>query len=390
MQINKITKFIYEHIKAGLALAFIVLILLFVLYPQILKGPGSIVKYKEARTIPVENNIVPTSLSGPASYSDAVKSAAPAVVNIYTTKVVTQRIPLMFDDPIFKQFFGNLVVPRKRLENSLGSGVIISDDGYLLTNYHVVKDAEEILVAMQDGRTVSAVAVGADADTDLAVLKIDLKDLPSITLGHSENLQVGDVVLAIGNPFGVGQTVTLGIISATGRTDLGINTFENFIQTDAAINPGNSGGGLINAYGHLVGINTAIFSRSGGSQGIGFAIPIDLAKSVMNQIITHGYVKRGWIGIDAQNLSPSLAETFGLDELRGTIITNTLLDGPARQADLKPGDVIIQINNEPVHDAKSGMNIITRTPPGKTVTVHVIRNGKTIRVPVKVGQRPIS
>jgi serine protease DegS len=253
--------------------------------------------------------------TSPVSYATAVEAAAPAVVNIFTTKVVTQRVQPLFDDPLLQHFFGDrLAVPRKRLETSLGSGVVVSPQGYILTNHHVIVDADEILLAFPDGRTATATLVGSDPDTDLAILKVSLSGLPAITLGRSADLRVGDVVLAIGNPYGVGQTVTQGIVSAVGRTQLGINSIEDFIQTDAAINPGNSGGALVDAYGRLVGINTAIFSRSGGSQGIGFAIPVDLAKGVMRQIIETGHVTRRWLGIELQDMTPTLAESFGLTQ----------------------------------------------------------------------------
>ncbi|OGT19911.1 MAG: hypothetical protein A2V90_02220 [Gammaproteobacteria bacterium RBG_16_57_12] len=386
---KKTLKFFYDHILLGLAIAFIALVLLRMFYPELLQQATSVVEVREAVSTPDQSITANARDSGPVSYSKAVKAAAPAVVNIYTTKVVTQRVPLLFDDPVVQKFFGTLVEPRTRRENSLGSGVIISPEGYVLTNNHVIQDADEILVALQDGRSASAVVVGNDVDTDLAVLKVDLPDLPSITLGRSGDLQVGDVVLAMGNPFGVGQTVTFGIISATGRTDLGISTFEDFIQTDAAINPGNSGGALVNVYGHLVGINTAIFSRSGGSQGIGFATPIDIAKEVLKQILAYGYVKRGWIGIDAQNLTPEIAETFNLKDLRGVIITDILRNGPAHLAGLRPGDIIVAINGQAVDNSKSSMNLVTNTQPGQKIIVTLLRGGQRHEVEVEVGQRPV-
>ncbi len=283
---------------------------------------------------------------GPASYASAVQQAAPAVVNIFTAKITVQKNNSLFNDPLFQRFFGDRFQsqPRKKLQTSLGSGVIISDKGYILTNNHVIEDADEIRLVLSDGRTLDATVAGVDPDTDLAVLKTETKDLPTITLGNSQGVQVGDVVLAIGNPFGVGQTVTMGIVSATGRDQLGINTFENFIQTDAAINPGNSGGALINAYGELVGINTAIFSKSGGSHGIGFAIPVTLAKGVMDQILKKGRVVRGWLGIAGQDITPALAESFGLKESRGVLVSGVLEGGPADKAGIQPGDVIAKID----------------------------------------------
>ncbi|MDH3325816.1 MAG: trypsin-like peptidase domain-containing protein [Gammaproteobacteria bacterium] len=328
---------------------------------------------------------------GVVSYSKAVKIASPAVVNIYTAKVVAQNKPKLLNDPLFEHFFGEggQSVPRKRLETSLGSGVIISEQGFILTNNHVVEGADEIQIALKDGRNTEAVLIGSDPESDLAVLKIGVEDIPSITLGQSNAIEIGDVVLAIGNPFGVGQTVTMGIVSATGRDHLGLNTFENFIQTDAAINPGNSGGALINAYGHLIGINTAIFSSSKGSQGIGFAIPIDNAKQITEEIITHGHVVRGWIGIEIQNITTELAESFGLSDTNGVIVAGMLNKGPANQADLHPGDIIKRINGIDVIDGKHAINLISRSKPGKTIDVELLRNGKGLKKQVTTSQRPI-
>jgi len=243
-------------------------------------------------------------------------------------------------------------------------------------------------VILANGETPSAKVVGTDPDTDLAVLKINYIKLPAITIGQSKTLRVGDVVLAIGNPFGVGQTVTMGIVSATGRNQLGINTFENFIQTDAAINPGNSGGALINANGNLVGINTAIFSRSGGSQGIGFAIPASLARNVMQQIIEHGRVLRGWLGIEAQDLTPELAESLGFDNTHGVLVAGVLRNGPAEQAELKPGDIVTTINFKPVINSRDSLNQIAGFPPGTTITLGVIRQGKKLEIKAVVSERP--
>ncbi len=326
------------------------------------------------------------------SYSNAVKNASPAVVNIYTAKIVTQSKPKLFNDPLFEHFFkdgSRQSVPRKRLETSLGSGVIISEQGYILTNNHVVDGADEIQIALKDGRNTEATVIGLDPESDLAVLKIDIPDMPSITLGQSSAMEVGDIVLAIGNPFGVGQTVTMGIISATGRDRLGLNTFENFIQTDAAINPGNSGGALVNTFGHLIGINTAIFSSTKGSQGIGFAIPIDNAKQVTEEIITHGHVIRGWIGIEIQNISMELAESFGLPDTAGVILAGILNNGPASQAGLKPGDIIKKINGIEVVDGKHAISLISRSKPGNTISVELLRNKAHIQKQVTTSQRPI-
>jgi serine protease DegS len=327
---------------------------------------------------------------GPLSYASAVQLAAPAVVNIFTAKVTLQRGNPLFDDPFFQRFFGDRFrsQPRKQLQTSLGSGVIISSNGYILTNNHVIEDADEIRVVLSNGRTLDARVAGGDPDTDLAVLKTDADDLPTITVGDSQGLQVGDVVLAIGNPFGVGQTVTMGIVSATGRNQLGINTFENFIQTDAAINPGNSGGALINAHGQLVGINTAIFSKSGGSQGIGFAIPVTLAKGVMDQILKQGRVVRGWLGIAGQDITQELAESFGLKAGRGVLVSGVLEGGPADQAGLTPGDVISTINEQPLTSSHDILNLIAAVPPGEKVRVKGWRNGEPIDIQVEVSERP--
>jgi len=323
------------------------------------------------------------------SYADAVKLAAPAVVNIYSQKEVAQHLPPMFDDPRLRRFFGDDGrLPRKRLETSLGSGVIVSSQGYILTNNHVIEGADEIEVALHDGRTTRAALVGADPESDLAVLRIHLAHLPAITLGHSRALQVGDVVLAIGNPFGVGQTVTQGIVSATGRSRIGLSTFEDFIQTDAAINPGNSGGALVNTDGDLVGINTAIFSRSGGSQGIGFAIPVSLARGVMAQLIATGHVSRGWLGIEVQRLTPELAASFGLKQEKGVLVAGVLKGGPAQRAGLQPGDVITTLNGAAVADVRTALTAITHAPPGSRMAITGRRDGKTFHLDARVGQRP--
>ena len=331
------------------------------------------------------------SKTGMLSYSNAVKKASPAVVNINTAKMVAQQRPRLFDDPLFKRFFGEQGqgIPRKRLETSLGSGVIVSSDGYVLTNNHVIEGADEIQVSLKDGRTLAARIVGTDPESDIAVLKLNVQNAPAITLGQSSILEIGDVVLAIGNPFGVGQTVTMGIVSATGRERLGLSTFENFIQTDAAINPGNSGGALVNAFGHLVGINTAIYSRSGGSQGIGFAIPIDNVKEITEQIIKHGHAVRGWIGIEIQNITPELAETFGLDSTNGVIIAGVLNNGPADNAGLRPGDILTDINGTEVIDGTHAIKLIARVAPGNQVNIDFLRNGKRLSKDVTTSQRPV-
>ena len=329
-----------------------------------------------------------TVMQGPVSYADAVTLAAPAVVNLYTTKVVNKSSQAMFEDPQFRRFFGDNLPRQRRWESSLGSAVIMSPEGYLLTNNHVTSGADQIVVALKDGRETLARVIGSDPETDLAVLKIDLKNLPAITIGSSDSLRIGDVALAIGNPFGVGQTVTMGIISATGRNQLGLNTYEDFIQTDAAINPGNSGGALVDANGNLTGINTAIFSKSGGSQGIGFAIPTKLALEVMKSIIEHGQVIRGWLGIEVQPLTEDLAESFGLKVRPGIVEAGIFRDGPAQKAGLQLGDVILSIDNEPAADGRKSMNQVARTKPGDRIGIDVMRNGKTLKLTAEVGLRP--
>ena len=325
---------------------------------------------------------------GPASYAEAVNLASPAVANLYTTKYVEKPSHPLFEDPQFRRFFGDNLPKQRRMESSLGSAVIMSPEGYLLTNNHVTSGADQIVVALKDGRETLARIIGSDPETDLAVLKIDLPDLPSITLGRSDDIKIGDVSLAIGNPFGVGQTVTMGIISATGRNQLGLNTYEDFIQTDAAINPGNSGGALVDAHGNLLGINTAIFSKSGGSQGIGFAIPVKLALEVMQAIVEHGQVIRGWLGIEVQPLTPELAESFGLAGQPGIVVAGIYRGGPAQKAGLQPGDLILSIDGEAASDGRRSMNQVARAKPGDTISIEVIRNAELLRLSAVVGVRP--
>ena len=321
------------------------------------------------------------------SYRDAAKRAMPSVVNIFTSKGSKSKNPMM-DDPLFRRFFGDQEEHERQA--SLGSGVVISPQGYILTNNHVVDAADEIEVALADGRKAAAKVVGTDPETDLAVVKINLQNLPAITLGHAEQARVGDVVLAIGNPFGVGQTVTMGIISALGRNHLGINTFENFIQTDAAINPGNSGGALIDTNGNLLGINAAIYSRSGGSLGIGFAIPVTTVKMVMDSIISTGQVVRGWIGVEPQDITPELAESFGLNQKSGAIIAGVLKDGPADRAGIRPGDILVAIDDKPVTDTTEMLNVVAQLSPGSNTKMTVLRKNQEAIVNVTVGKRPRS
>ena len=325
----------------------------------------------------------------PASYREASRSALPAVVHIYTTQAIkAQRHPL-FDDPIFRHFFGDRPEGGKQQRNSgLGSGVIVSANGYILTNFHVIEAADDIQVSLNDGKTYKATVIGSDPESDLAILQIKADKLPAITFGQMENLRVGDVVLAIGNPFGVGQTVTMGIVSALGRSHLGINTFENFIQTDAAINPGNSGGALVATEGHLVGINTAIYSRTGGSHGIGFAIPVSSVRSIMEQIIQTGTVTRGWIGVEAQEITSELAESFGLPDTEGALIAGVMRGSPADSAGIKPGDVLLSVNAKSVTDPQVMLDLIAALKPEQRSTFRLRRDKTIVEVQVRVGKRP--
>ena len=324
-----------------------------------------------------------------ASFADAAQAALPAVVHIFTSQEI-RRHPFA-NDPVFRHFFGDRFGNggETQRQSGLGSGVVVSADGLLLTNNHVVESADEIEVAFHDGRKTKAKLVGSDPESDLAVLRIvSDKPLMPITFAPAESLRIGDVVLAIGNPFGVGQTVTSGIVSALGRTHLGINTFENFIQTDAAINPGNSGGALVDSNGNLVGINTAIYSQSGGSMGIGFAIPVSLAKNVMEQIIKTGTVTRGWIGVEVQDMTPELAESFGVKADEGALIAGVMRGSPADRAGVKPGDVLLSVNDRPVKDAQVMLELIAALAPGEAARFGLMREGKTRDVQISVGKRP--
>ena len=380
MKIRKLLLFILQAVAVGVLAAVLLLIFL----PDYIIDKRPVVEFLQ------DDSERPINVgSGPVSYAEAVRRASPAVVNIYTTKQVVANPSPLFDNPTFRRFFGDLNRSRERIQTSLGSGVIMSAQGYVLTNYHVIENADEIEVFLADGNTVSANVLGADPETDLAVLTIAVENLPGMVISDSTQLEVGDVVLAIGNPFGFGQTVTQGIISATGRDRLGINTFENFIQTDAAINPGNSGGALINAYGELVGINTAIFSKTGGSQGIGFAIPIGLASDVMSQIIEHGRVIRGWLGLELQNLSPQLAESFGLADRIGVLVAGGVRQSPAYNAGIRPGDIILSFENKDIRDAKTIQNEIASSKPNTEISVSGLRRGKKFELQAKIVQRPV-
>jgi len=362
-----------------------VLFVVTTLKPEWLGRPGSGLQVVELR----QATSSPSLPARAASYSDAVRKAVPSVVNIFTSKEIkTPRHPFL-NDPLFRQFFGDRLEEDSQRATSLGSGVIVSSKGYILTNHHVVEAADEIEVALADGRKLKAKAVGSDLETDIAVLQVEGGSVPAITFGDTDAMRVGDVVLAIGNPYGFGQTVTMGIVSALGRSQLGINTFENFIQTDAAINPGNSGGALVDAAGNLVGINTAIYSqRSGGSLGIGFAIPASSAKQIMEQIIQTGGVTRGWIGVEAREITPEMGESFRLGATTGVLIEGVLRGGPAERAGLKPGDVLVAIEGKPVKDPNSMLNLVAALVPGKPASIRLRRDNKDVELQVAVGKRP--
>ncbi len=351
-------------------------------------GQPAIVSISEAPLVqPGAQPVALTSGSAVASYSGAAKRATPAVVSITASKAPARHPQA--NDPWFQFFFGDRGRQlQQEPQVGLGSGVIVSADGFLLTNNHVVAGADDIEVALGDGRRAQARVIGTDPDTDVAVLKIELDRLPVITFGNNDALQVGDVVLAIGNPFGVGLTVTSGIVSALGRNQLGINTFENFIQTDAAINPGNSGGALVDTSGNLMGINTAIYSRSGGSLGIGFAIPSSTARQVMEGLIRDGQITRGWIGVEPRDLTPEIAQTFNLPIKEGVLITGVLQDGPASAGGIRPGDVVTRIAETPVANTSQLLNAVAALKPRSAAKIAVQRGSLALDLTVTVAQRP--
>lgn len=366
----------------------IVLALLFII--QTLR-PELLPNATHSGVVTLHESAPPTAGSQiPASgLSAAAQKAMPAVVNIYTSTVIKAPVHPLMDDPRFRFFFGDPSDNEPQSSSSLGSGVIVSPDGYILTNHHVVEAADQIEVALADGRKAKAHFIGSDPETDLAVIKIDLPgEIPAITFGRPDRAQVGDMVLAIGNPFGVGQTVTMGIISALKRDHLGLNTFENFIQTDAAINPGNSGGALVDVNGNLIGVNSAIYSPNGGSLGIGFAISADTAKKTMEQIILTGSVTRGWIGASVQELTPELAESFKLGSAKGLLITEVTHSGPADKAGVETGDILIAMDNHAIDDWNTMLETVTNLPPGKVVKLKLLRNGAAIELSAKIGKRP--
>jgi len=375
MRLYRTFTFVFTSIATGLAAAFLVL----VFKPDFLGDP----QY----TSPVMNL---ARQEGPVSYADAVQKTAPAVVNIFTTTLTRREPHPFFSDPLFRRFFGEeLSQPRVEKRNNLGSGVIVNKNGYIITNHHVIENASEIRVVLRDGRSMAARVVGTDPETDLAVLQASGDDFPVAQLGRSQHLQIGDVVLAIGNGFGLGQTVTMGIVSALGRQSLGLTNYDNFIQTDAAINPGNSGGALINPYGDVIGINTAIYTKSGGSEGVGFAIPAQLVNKVFEQIRDKGRVVRGWIGVTTtQAVTPELAQALGLGDTKGLLVAQILRNGPADKAGIKPGDVIQKVNGVAATTARVMVDLVADIQPGDDVKIELTRDGDLQTVHVEVVERP--
>jgi len=367
-----------QTVTVSLAVLFVIS----TLKPEWLGHRASVVALQEAAPAAADGG------AGLGGFREAVRRSLPSVVYIFTSKEVKSSRHPLFDDPVFRHFFGDRFDNEPQRSSGLGSGVIVSPEGYILTNYHVVEAADDIEVAVNDGRKLKAKVIGSDPETDLAVLKVNADKLPAIVFGQMDSIRVGDVVLAIGNPFGVGQTVTMGIVSALGRSHLGINTFENFIQTDAAINPGNSGGALVDAQGNLIGINTAIYSRSGGSLGIGFAIPVSTAKSIMEQIIQTGTVTRGWIGVEAQEITAELAESFGLPDASGALIAGVLRGSPADGAGIKPGDILLAVGGKEVKDPQVMLDLIAELKPGASVPFKLRRNQSLLEPQVRIGKRP--
>jgi serine protease DegQ len=352
------------------------------------RGTSSI--HLESKPVSVQEATGSDAAPSQGSYREAVRRAMPAVVNIFTTKEARPQARQFNNDPFFRRFFGEGPNTQDDKQFSLGSGVIVSSEGYILTNDHVIDGAEEMEVALADGRKIPAKLVGSDPDTDLAVIKVNLKNLPSITLGRLDNAKVGDVVLAIGNPFGVGQTVTMGIISALGRNHLGINTFENFIQTDAAINPGNSGGALVDGEGRLIGINTAIYSRSGGSLGIGFAIPVSTARQVLDQLVRDGVVTRGYIGVEPVDLNEDLISAFRLPSVRAPLIVGVVRGGPADQSGIRRGDILLEIEGRPIASTAAMLDTIARLPPGTQASFKMLRGGREFEFRITIARRPVA
>ena len=369
MQFKKYLFFMLQYSAYGLATAFLFLLL-------------------TSNNLLSNFSFLSSAKSNRYSFNNAVVSTAPAVVNVYASKIYQEKSHPLFRDPLFRRFFGNaLTMPKKRRDSSIGSGVIMNTAGYILTNAHVIQDANDILITLNDGRLAQARLIGLDADTDLAVIKIPMQNLPPIPIGNSADLKIGDIVLAIGNPYNFGQTVTQGIVSATSRKRRGISYFDDFIQTDADINLGNSGGALVNAAGELIGINTAIITSSGGSEGIGLATPINQALDVLNQIIKNGRVVRGWLGIEAQTLSADIIESANL-ETGGVLVTAIMRNGPAENAGLIPGDIMIAIDGKNVNSPDQAIETITGLIPGSKVKINILRGWEQQELITKIQQRP--
>jgi Do/DeqQ family serine protease len=384
MKLIKVAGFIFQFGLIGLALAVLYL------FAATDKSKDEILAFLSGNDSYLQSTSTGGSRGPVFSYADAVASSASSVVTIYTSKTVKEKPHPLLDDPVFSQFFGDQLERRQRSrsETNLGSGVMIGSDGYILTNQHVIDGADEILISLADGRGSQAVLIGEDRETDIAILQIPMSGLTGIKIADSKPLRVGDVVLAIGNPLNVGQTVTMGIVSATGRNRIGLNTFENFIQTDAAINPGNSGGALVNARGELIGINTAIFSQTVGAQGIGFAIPISLALDIMQQIIEFGEVTRGWLGVEGTELSARAAQATGDPGIKGALIVGVFLNSPADMAGIRAGDIVVGIDGNPVSGIRDLLDQITRHKPGEQIQVTIYRGTEKLTLDMNVTQRP--
>lgn len=385
MKLIRTISFVFQFSLIGLALAVLYLIW------QSDHSSADIFNFLSS-TQEIENRVqsTPELPDRVSSYADAVASSFASVVTVYTSRRVRDNPYSLSSDPIFDQIYGDQLKlrPRNRTETSLGSGVIVSANGYIITNQHVIDGADEILVSLSDGRRIQAVLIGEDRETDIAILRIPVSGLNAIKISDNQPMRVGDVVLAIGNPLNVGQTVTMGIISAIGRNRVGLNTFEDFIQTDAAINPGNSGGALVNAQGRLIGINTAIFSQSGGSQGIGFAIPVSIALDIMRQIIDHGKVTRGWIGVEGTRITAKAAMATGNPNIKGALIVGIFIDGPANEAGLQAGDIIVAVNKDPVYSIRDLLDKITLNQPGDTIEVTIFRRQQQLRLSMRATERP--
>jgi len=389
MTLRKLWLVFAQAVTVALGVLFVVA----TLRPDLLAGRGALPGGNGAPIVinqAAGPDAAPAASAKVNSFSAAVLKASPAVVNVSTSRAsgAAGSHPLL-NDPMFRRFFGEQGAPdEERRSRGMGSGVIVSPQGYILTNNHVIEGMDEITVSLNDGRDLRAVAIGTDPETDLAVLKVDTGALPAITFGSVENVQTGDVVLAIGNPLGVGKTVTMGIVSAMGRTGLGINTFENFIQTDAAINQGNSGGALVDTAGNLIGVPTAILSGSGGSIGIGFAIPVNTARNVMQQIIESGAVTRGFIGVEAREITPELLKEVKVVPGSGAYVARVIPDGPADRGGVRAGDVLVAINGRPVADPAAMLNIVADLQPGSQAQMKLRRGDKDVDVGVTVAKRP--